>query len=453
MMLKRTLGLDRAIAYTVLAKGFQIIGSAGTVLLILHFLTSVEQGYYYTLLSLVALQLIFELGFSFVILQMAAHESVSVVLHEGGRIQGDATRLASLLRKTIAWYLAAGAIFMASLLPLGCVFFIRHEQHSVHVSWQGPWIGVVLATAVLFVLNPIVSFLEGCGQVRQVAGMRFVQGITATVVPWTAMLTHHGLYAPASVNAGFALVAAGFLYRKRRMLLPLLTLRSKTNGISWRKEVWPFQWRIALSYLCSYLTVQALTPIAFADCGAVEAGRLGMSINITGYLWNMVIAWMSTKAAPFGMLIARGESHELDRLFFATFKQSAVVLLAIVVACWAAIFALQSISRTLAMRMVSPTLFAFLLLVSIGNFVVQSEAIYLRAHKSEPFLGQSLFVAGLTFLGALVIVPHWGIPGATVLYLVTAGVAGPITATIIFRVRRNARRRDIAVSAALQEGL
>ena len=76
LRLKHLFGIDRAIAYTVLARGFQILGSTGTVLLILRFLTPVEQGYYYTLLSLVALQTVFELGFSFVILQMAAHESL-----------------------------------------------------------------------------------------------------------------------------------------------------------------------------------------------------------------------------------------------------------------------------------------------------------------------------------------------------------------------------------------
>src|SRR5581483_5569105 len=75
LRLKHVLGLDRAIAYTVMARGVQILGSTGTVLLILRFLTPVEQGYYYTLLSLVSLQAIFELGFSFVILQMAAHET------------------------------------------------------------------------------------------------------------------------------------------------------------------------------------------------------------------------------------------------------------------------------------------------------------------------------------------------------------------------------------------
>ena len=68
--------MDGAIAYIFAARVCMILGSTGTVLLIVHFLSKIEQGYYYTLLSLVNLQIIFELGFSFVILQLAAHEAV-----------------------------------------------------------------------------------------------------------------------------------------------------------------------------------------------------------------------------------------------------------------------------------------------------------------------------------------------------------------------------------------
>jgi len=88
---KRSIGLDRSIAFTVAARLCQIAGSAGTVLLIVRFLSPLEQGYYYTLLSLMALQTVFELGFSFVILQLAAHESALLTIFPDGRIEGERT--------------------------------------------------------------------------------------------------------------------------------------------------------------------------------------------------------------------------------------------------------------------------------------------------------------------------------------------------------------------------
>jgi len=69
----KLIGLDRAILFTIGSRGWQTAAGAITMLLIARNLRPVEQGYYYTFSSLVAIQLIFELGFSFVVLQTAAH--------------------------------------------------------------------------------------------------------------------------------------------------------------------------------------------------------------------------------------------------------------------------------------------------------------------------------------------------------------------------------------------
>ena len=434
--LRRRTGLDRAIAYTVMARVFQIVGSTGTVLLIVRFLTPVEQGYYYTLLSLVALQMVFELGFSFVILQLAAHETVHLALHPDGRIEGDRVarlRLASVLQKTVRWYLVAGVVMLATLAPAGSAFFAAHAAGGGTVHWHGPWIFAVIATVALFMLNPVVSFVEGCGQVRQVAAMRFMQGVAAIVVPWSVLISGHGLWSPAAVNTGFFLVALAFLWSRRKLLLPLLRCSGTAKAIVWRSEIWPFQWRLGVSFLCSWFTAQVFTPVLFAYRGPVEAGRMGMSMSIAGYLWAVVLPWMSTKATPFGNFIARGEFRALDSLFFRTLKQSVALIAGIVALCMAGIEALQHATPRLAARMLPPHLFALLLLAALGVFVVQSLAIYLRAHKREPFLWQSLLVASLTSGGTLLSIPRWGLSGAAITYFVCTGVVGVSFAVAIFR--------------------
>jgi hypothetical protein len=439
--LRRRTGLDRAIAYTVMARVFQIVGSTGTVLLIVRFLTPVEQGYYYTLLSLVALQMVFELGFSFVILQLAAHETVHLTLHPDGRIEGDRIahlRLASVLQKTVRWYLVASAVMLATLAPAGSAFFAAHAAGET-VHWHGPWIFAVIATVALFMLNPVISFVEGCGQVRQVAGMRFTQGVAAILVPWSVLVSRHGLWSPGAVNAGFFLVALAFLWSRRKLLLPLLRCSGTAKAIVWRSEIWPFQWRLGISFLCSWFTAQIFTPVLFAYRGPVEAGRMGMSMSIAGYLWAMVLPWMSTKATPFGNLIARGEFRALDILFFRTLKQSLAVVAASAALCMAGIEVLQHAAPRLATRMLPPHLFALLLFAAVSVFIVQSMAVYLRAHKREPFLWQSLLVAGLTSGGALLLVPRWGLAGGAVIYFVCAGVVGLVSALAIFRAGRKER--------------
>ena len=66
---RHILGMDRAVSFTVLARTWNILSGALTIILIAHFVSPTEQGYYYTFASLVSLQVVFELGFSLVILQ------------------------------------------------------------------------------------------------------------------------------------------------------------------------------------------------------------------------------------------------------------------------------------------------------------------------------------------------------------------------------------------------
>lgn len=439
--LRKGVGMDRAVAYVFAARVCMILGSTGTVLLIVHFLSKVEQGYYYTLLSLINLQIIFELGFSFVVLQLAAHEAVHLRFGIDGRIEGDAfrrARLVAILRKTVRWYFLAGIVMALTLLPSGIVFFRRNAPGEAGL-WLGPWIAAAFCTVALFLLNPFCSFLEGCGQVRQVAGMRLWQAVLAVIAAWSCMISGKGLYSPAMVNCGCIVATAVFLWRRRKLFRELLQYKVEPGILSWRSEVWSFQWKIAITWLCSYFTVQVLTPIIFASKGAADAGRIGMSLNIAAYMWNLVFAWMSTKATPFGQLVSKQNYQALDHLFFRTLWQSLTILVSFVVVVIAAVFAIQGIIPTLAARMVSPGIFVLLLLTSISTLIVQCEAIYLRAHKEEPLIWQAIAVAFLTSVGCYLVAPRWGVSGACIVYFVCSGIIALISATLIFRNKRHSR--------------
>lgn len=436
---KAFLGLDRAIAYTVLARICGMIGSAGTVLLIVHFMGRVEQGYYYVLLSLISLRFVFELGATLVIIQMAAHECVHLVFHADGRIEGSQVareRLASLLKKTVRWFSAIGILMTAILLPAGFYFFAARDAHGTDIHWQWPWVLAVLATSSFFVLDSAIFFLEGCGQVRQVAGMRLAQAVFAALSAWTCLALRHGLFAPAMVNLAYSAFGAAFLFQRRRLLGALLRHPAGDRSISWRAEVWPFQWRLGISSLCVYFTAQVFTPIVFAARGPVEAGQIGMSMSIVGYLSSIVLAWMSTKVPTFGGLVAKGEYKQLDRLFFGTLRQSVPLLAAMAIMCEGGILVLNRVLPRVAVRMVSPEIFALLLVTIVSAHVVQSEGLYLRAFKREPFLVQSLAVSGVTVVLCVLMVKEWGNAGVAFSYFVGTGVVGLISGTAIFRLWR-----------------
>jgi len=425
--LRRLLGLDRAVVFTVLARGWSSLAGLITILLIAHTLTGAEQGYYYTFGSLIALQMIFELGFSFVILQMASHECAHLSISKDGQISGDPVahaRLASVLQKSVRWYSLAALLMLCVLIPVGLHFFGHNTHSGQTVAWRGPWWAVAIVTGFAFQIDPLFSFLEGCGFVPQVARTRLWQAVVGSSLAWTAMLVHHGLFAPAMTIGGQVLVGSIWLYTKRKLLLPLFSFHAGDGRIHWWQEVWPFQWRIAISWLCGYFIFQLFNPILFAYWGPTAAGQMGMSLNISNALMAVSIAWVNTKAAPFGSMIARKEYASLDQIFFRTLLQSVAVCFLGSVAIWGAVVYLNLSLSPFAHRVLQPLPFGMLLIATIFNHIVICEAIYLRAHKQEKFLVNSIVGAAFMLLSSYVLGIRFGATGMISGYLVSSTFIG-----------------------------
>jgi O-antigen/teichoic acid export membrane protein len=395
-VLQQRLGIDRAIGFTILGRGWASLAGLVTITLIARFLSPAEQGYYYTFGSLIALQIVFELGFSLVILQMATHERAHLNISSGGVITGNVKahgRLASVLQKTVRWYSSAAAILAVFLLTAGSHFFSTSQQGTGNVSWRLPWYAAAIAATLTFQVDPLLSFMEGCGFVPEIARLRLVQAVSGSTLAWLALITRHGLFAPAMIIAGNAVVATIWLLRKRYLLFPLMRHKPDEHRIRWMKEVWHFQWRIAVSWLCGYFIFQLYNPILFKFRGPVVAGQMGMSLTLTTALLTVAISWINTKAAPFGALIARKEYAKLDRLFFQSVKQSAAVCVAGAACIWIGVVLMNWANLPFAHRVLNPFSFGLLLLTAPLNAIVFAQASYLRAHKQEKFLLNSVLGA------------------------------------------------------------
>lgn len=439
--LKHWLGLDQAIAFTVLARFWSAAAGIVTILLITRFLSASEQGYYYTFSSLVALQIVFELGFSFVILQLAAHERAQLTFLPDGSIRGDSiahARLASILQKCVRWYSVAAIIMLACILPAGLYFFTTHQHGNTAIAWKLPWCVLVAAATLTFQIDPVFSFIEGCGSIAQVAKMRLSQAVLGSLLAWTALVLHHGLFAPAMLILGQAIMGFVFLLTapRRNMVKHLLTYKVQQNFVGWRTEIWPFQWRIAISWLCGYFIFQLFNPVLFAYQGPVAAGQMGMSLSIAASIGAVAMAWINTKASPFGTLVARGEIDKLDTLFFRTLWQSTALLVCGASAFFVVLIAANRYFPKLAARVLPPWAFALLLLTTIMGHIVFSEAIYLRAHKQEPFLIQAVMVAVMLGCATVLLGKYIGVGAVTVGYFLIGGLFGIASGTYIFLTKR-----------------
>jgi O-antigen/teichoic acid export membrane protein len=398
----RRFGVDRAIFYTLVNRGFSAFTGPVSISLIYLKLTDAEQGYYFTFTSILGLQIIFELGLGYVIMQCASHEKAHLEWTSAGTLEGDPlakARLASLFRFAFKCYLLIAVLAACVLIPAGIVFFSKGQAvpaatalDKVPVAWLVPWVLVVVVTCFNLFLTPFYSLLEGCGKVAEFARRGAWMSIIGNSCFWLALLANGKLFAAPVQSATIAVMGALWVFVKYRACFKDIMATPIPPGaaVKWKEEILPFQWKIALSAFSGYFIFQLAIPVLFRYCGPAEAGRMGMSMKIFDTLTNLAFSWISTKAAPFGTYISRKDFKTLDEVFKKASRQAVGVLLLGGAAFFAAYYILIMAGVPLTGRFLGPLALLFLFGSAVINCIVFCQAIYLRAHKQEPFLINSL---------------------------------------------------------------
>ncbi len=407
-----------------------------TLFLLIHFLSRAQQGFYFTFADILGLQVFFELGLAHVLVQFASHERAGLEWTAAGTLEGDPVckaRLSSLLQMVVRWYGVITLLLLLLLLPGGAAYFHRYGARYPNIAWQIPWVWIVFVTAGSLALSPLLALLEGCGLIARIARMQMIQNAVGSLLFWAALLCHWGLYTVAITNTTAFLGGACWLWLTKRRFFANLWASypsgeaASTLGIAWKQEVWPLQWKIALSWLSGYLIFKLFNPLMFAFYGPVVAGRMGLSLTAVGALAAISLSWINTKSVSFGTLIARREFDELDRRFFPCMWQSLIFLSFSALAVWLITWALFTSGNPLSLRILEPLPMALLLGATVATHVVYCEASYLRAHKQEPFLVLSLVWGSLIFLSSITLGRDFGATGMMLGYFVinlTVGMGG-----------------------------
>lgn len=420
--LRRALDLvdvDRAVFFAVALRAWQLAGGTISALLIALFFTPALQGYYYTIVNLLALQTFFELGFSIVITNVSSHEWARLHLGSRGEIVGDPgalSRLVSLGRLVFRWYAVACFAFMF-IVGLAGAAFLSHRAEST-TGWSAPWILVVVATGLLLWTQPFGALLEGCNQVATVYRFRLIQAIVANLAVWSVVAAGRGLWALVAAAVARFACDAYLLGVHFRSFFRSFVHSANGPQISWGAEVWPMQWRLALGGVFHYFSYNLFTPVMFYYHGPEVAGRMGMTCALVTALQAATLAWVQTRVPRMGMLISQRRFNDLDQLY----RRIAIISLVLVAlggaALWAMVYALNHFQSPFSERLLPPGPVALLLLATIIYQLPHCQAFYLRAHKREVLLIPSILTGAA--IGTLVWMwgcSPYGPMGATAAYL------------------------------------
>ena len=430
--------MDRGTGYALLGKLWQILAGPVTLIFIAQYLDPGMQGLYYTFISLAALQSFVELGFFVAITQFASHEWAHLNLDSKGHINGDPeslSRLISLGHIIFKWYSCIAIIFI-TLAGVGGYLFLSLET-SPTLNWELPWIAFIILSGLELWLMPFLAFLEGCNQIPNIYLIRLYQSVIRSLIAWYILIIGGKLWiAAGSVGAGLLVALILIIYNYQNFFAPFFSF-TFSKRISWKEEIWPMQWRLAIGASGTYFVNAIYTPVIFHYHGPVLAGKMGMTFQLASTVSSLAIAWIATKAPRFGMFIAKKNWQELDHLFFRASAASLGVIILGSLALWGIVHGLNVIEHPFAERILSPQSFAILLLAFIFLQGALCMYYYLRAHKKEPVMKLNIVYALLNGLLVWILGSQIGPLGAVIAFLLSTGfILFPLTLKIFIRYRR-----------------
>jgi O-antigen/teichoic acid export membrane protein len=420
------IGIDSAIAFTVLSRVIQAGGGIVTLLFVAKCLSKVEQGYYYTFGSILAIQIFFELGLSNIITQFVAHENASLVWNDRTSYIGlpkSSSRLASLLRFTVKWFGVVTVLLLFGLLVTGYIFFNKFGKDNVGVNWQIPWVIISITTSLSLMVSPILAFFEGLGRVKEVAKIRMVQQVVQLLLVSVFFSLGFKLFsAPIAAITAFFIVPIWILLGTKIKLLRFIWSEIGEWQVDYRLEIFPFQWKIALSWISGYFIFQLFNPVLFATEGAIIAGQMGMTLTVLNAVFSLGFSWISTKVPVFSNLIAKKEYMELDVLFNKTLMQSTVLNAFAITFFLVVIFILRYFDikvggKNFADRFLPFSPMIFMIIPIMLNHFIVSWATYLRCHKKEPMLIQSIVMGVFCSISTIGLGHYFGVIGITSGYM------------------------------------
>lgn len=418
------LGFDKAIIFTSSSSILNAVGSVMSVFLVVKYMTNVEQGYYYTFGSIVAIQIFFELGLNAIITQYAAHENAYLNINSNELVGPiyHKSRIASLLRFSIKWYSLFSFLLLVCLIISGFIFFKKFNNNT-NTAWAMPWIFLAMGTSLNLFISPIIAFLQGIGKIKEIARYQFISQVFRLLIVWSGLYFGFGLYVLGIGSIFYFFITIIIISYNYFKLINNIYQIDLTEKISYFKEIFPFQWKIALSWISGYFIFQLFNPVLFATEGPQVAGQMGLTLAALNGILSLSLAWINTKVPLFSSLIAKKNYNELDSSFKLALKQSLginislLIMLTLIIRSFH-LFNITINGKNLSDRFLEFLPLFFMMIPIVLNHVVAAWATYLRCHKKEPYLLNSIIGGILCTLSTIFLGKYYGVIGITFGYMV-----------------------------------
>ncbi|MEZ9291411.1 hypothetical protein AB4251_09235 [Vibrio lentus] len=380
---------DRATLSAFLDKGLVSFKGPVVIWAVLYFLDVDQQGLWYTFISLSALAGLAELGFTTIISQFVSHEYAN--LHfQRGLLTGNRRSLdkaIGLVRYAIKVYCCIVPIAILIMLMVGAYFY-SNETYEILTIWS-----IYCVVSGLNLISSLFhSIYRGFDKVYQVHMIKFFSNLVSIFILVLSLYLGFGI-ASLPLSMMFLLIVSifGVFNIDRKFWFQLLKHKIRYNH-SWFKEVVSIQSKYAVSFFCGYFMFNLFVPLSFKHQGSMVSGQLGLTLTIAKTISTISYTWIDSKLPTLNMMASKRDRVAFKTLFYSkakyslsTFVVGAFFLLGIVF--------LANQYEYYQDRVLSVEEMALVLGSELATVFMSICAIYVRAHKIEPFYVVSMISA------------------------------------------------------------
>lgn len=388
-----------------LQKLVQAITGLVTAVLVTKFLTPNEQGYFYSIGSLLSSYILLDFGLSNLIVQVSARYfsdlswNKGVIFSPKEKAKSSFFALAEWVGR---WYFKLG-VFTLILIPLGFLYF-SFAKTSDGVEWQAPWIAVVCFLALSMPATGFLAIVEGAGKINEVYLIRILHYLLGALFAWILLVLGYGLFAQSMAPLAISIIVYYWFWVKFPSFLKEM-LSNKTE-FPWKTELWPQQKKVGLSWISNYLFLHVPVPIVFYFSGSVEAGKMGLSMVIANVSCAIALSWITALTPKVSSLIAGGDVLEAKIIFRKAFGISSGLLVFGIL-----VFFLINVDfqeNLMAQRILSPIQMLLIFVTFAAFHSINGLIVYFRAFKKEPLALPNLIATLMIMIGGCLIVPQNG---------------------------------------------
>ncbi|NND97116.1 MAG: hypothetical protein HKN47_07300 [Pirellulaceae bacterium] len=405
------LQIDKTLAYALSTRIWQAVSGPVTIALVVKMLDEDETGVFSVLIGILNIQTLFELGLLNVLIGHAGHAATAIKQADSASpTNREATqahaRMGELIRASRLWFAGASVLFALFSFAIGWYTLTNSDTQT---AWQQPLFAIVPIVALTVFFSPSLAILEGSGERELIYRFAFYTRFMGSFAVWMTLLLGFGIWALV-VSALVQTLWTGYLplVHRSSFFKRFGDTSTKSTEFSWTKDVVPAQWRAAAVSASYHFATQYFAIILAAYHTTADAGRLGLTLMVTGAIQMMALAWAQTKFSVISAQHAAGDREGAGTLW----RRTALISSSLLILAFAVLTILLTLlptlrtvleswgmkDRDLASRFITPTQCAVFGIACLANHFIALQGFYVLARKANPLVVSSVVGFGSTAL-------------------------------------------------------